>query len=118
MTDATAYGGSDALDEQQHTELDEVLKRSTKTLEAAVGAAQETKIWLNTALGRSVREAIATNKYSAMERAASQDSDAAATAQAKADYAKWSGVEEVFAVIITGGAEALNQLNLEGMTDA
>ena len=105
----TDYLGSEELSEEQQLERAAQYEHFIKGLDEAISTSQEAKTWLNTGMGKAVRETILLNKIDALKRAADMDSDEAETKKAKEDYTVWSRVESVFGAIIMGGEEALKQ---------
>lgn len=105
------FTGNDVLTDDEQVEVSRQDEWLTAKLEAAIQASTDTKQWLNTPLGKSLRETIKVNKLAAMHIAAASQKDAEVE-QARQDYATWNAVEQVFATIISGGEEALKQLQL------
>lgn len=107
---ADNFGGSDVLTDDQITSQDAYYEQLTVKYEQAAQASSDTKQWLNTPLGKAMREAIAANKFDAMQRGVDGTAD---NTQAKFDYAVWCAVEGVFSQIIVEGAEALKSLDIQ-----
>ena len=111
MSDGTDnFGGSDTLTNEQIAAQDAYYEQLTVKYEQAAQASSDTKQWLNTPLGKALREAIAANKFDAMQRGVDGESD---NMKAKFDYAVWCAVEGVFTQIIIEGAEALKSLDIQ-----
>ena len=103
--------GSDALTSEQFTELNRMHDSQVEELEKAANMSAAARTFLNTNLGKAIRETISTNKLSLLQDCATAKDEELADAQF--EYRVWNSVEQVFAVIITGGEEALRSLELQ-----
>lgn len=100
--------GSDELTIEEFTEHTKLFDKQVKLLYETAAKSDEARKFLNTSFGKSIIEVIATNKIIALQtcaKAAGED-----LADAQLDYAVYEKVEQVFAIIIQGGEEALQSL--------
>ena len=104
------FGGSDALSPEQIAAQDRYSEQLTVRYERAAQASSDTRQWLNTPLGKAIRETIAANKFEAMTRGVDGESD---NTKARFDYDVWCAVEGVFTQIIVEGVEALKSLEIQ-----
>ncbi len=112
----TGFTGNDVLSSEDQQLIDANQSKLVAELETAISASSETKVWLNTAMGKAVREAIIVNKQEAMHQATTGATDE--VDNARKDFEVWCGVESVFAAIITGGVEATSTLaTMEAISD-
>lgn len=106
--DQMSFIGSDELTQKELEEQEALRDKLTKQLEQTAKVSVEAKQFLSTSFGKQIREVIYTNKANALELCATNTGEALETAQY--DYRVWQMVEQVFAVIIKGGDEALVEL--------
>ena len=100
---------NDCLSEDDFKELEAGQEKILDQLHAKVRESDEAKVWLNTALGKSLRKYLAADKMRAMKKCATAEDDEERE-KARFDFAVVSKVESLFGTILVDGQEALQQL--------
>lgn len=100
--------GSDELSETDMEEVDAFVAKQTESLELVASESVEAREFLSSKLGVAVLKVIGTNKVSAMNKCTTATDQELLDAQL--EFLVYQKVEQVFAAIIVGGDEAVNQL--------
>lgn len=100
--------GSQEFSDEEFIELQKTADDYTKELETAATTSQLAKEFLNSPVGRKVREIIGFNKGYHQEQCTK--STGQSLVEAQFNYKVWQEVGSVFGQIIVVGNEALNEL--------
>ena len=101
--------GSEELTEEQIGEHGKEFDEQVKALEHVALESIEARKFLNSPFGKAVWNAIAANKLAALKECAT--AKGADLNDAQMSYAVFEQVEQVFAIIIKGGDEAIMELD-------